>query len=103
MADEEHLARLKEGVKMWNSWREVNRDVQPDLTGADLTGADLTEAAIGWTSFADMDLSTARGLEIIHHWAPSTIGINTLYRSHGNIPEAFLRGAGVPDDFIAYV
>lgn len=26
-----------------------------------------------------------------------------LYRSHGNIPEAFLRGAGVDDTFIAYI
>ena len=34
---------------------------------------------------------------------PSTIGIDTLYRSHGNIPEVFLRGAGVPEDFITYI
>ena len=34
---------------------------------------------------------------------PSTIGIDTLYRSHGNIPEVFLRGAGVPEDFIPYI
>ena len=34
---------------------------------------------------------------------PSTIGIDTLYRSHGNIPEVFLRGAGVPDEMITYM
>jgi hypothetical protein len=31
------------------------------------------------------------------------IDISTLYRSQGNIPEVFLRGAGVPEDFIPYI
>jgi uncharacterized protein YjbI with pentapeptide repeats len=49
MADEEHLARLKQGVIVWNRWRAENRTIRPnlfaaDLTGADLTGADLTAA-----------------------------------------------------------
>ena len=47
--------------------------------------------------------STVRGLETVQHHGPSTIGIDTLYRSHGNIPEVFLRGAGVPEDFITYM
>jgi hypothetical protein len=34
--------------------------------------------------------------------SPSTIGIDTVYRSQGRIPEAFLRGCGVPDTFISY-
>jgi hypothetical protein len=34
---------------------------------------------------------------------PSTIGIETIYRSKGHIPETFLRGAGVPDDFMVYM
>lgn len=34
---------------------------------------------------------------------PSTVGIDTIYRSKGNIPESFLRGAGVPDNFIEYM
>ena len=29
-------------------------------------------------------------------------GIDTIYRSRGQIPESFLRGAGVPDSFITY-
>ena len=37
------------------------------------------------------------------HRGPSTIGIDTIYRSKGNIPEVFLRGAGVPEDFIVYM
>jgi hypothetical protein len=31
------------------------------------------------------------------------IGIDTIYRSQGKIPEVFLRNAGVPDSFIEYM
>jgi hypothetical protein len=37
------------------------------------------------------------------HNGPSSIGVDTLYRSQGNIPEAFLRGCGVPDAMIEYL
>jgi TIR domain-containing protein/pentapeptide repeat protein len=193
MANEEHLARLKEGMLAWNQWRKGNREVIPDLsmanltgarltgvdlsrvdlsranlfgahltdtdltdadltdvdltvahlsgahltkadftdanltrahlTGTDLTDADLTRAhlsrvdltgarlsgahlsraRIGWTTLGGIDLSVVHGLDTIIHEGPSTIGIDTLFRSHGNIPEVFLRGAGVPDDFITYI
>jgi len=36
------------------------------------------------------------------HTGPSTIGTDTIVRSQGDLPEAFLRGAGLPDTFIAY-
>ncbi len=72
-----------------------------DLTGADLYGADFTSAKIGWTVFGDVDLSEVKGLETVYHAGPSTIGIDTITASQGNIPEVFLRGAGVSDTFIA--
>ena len=170
MANEEHLAILKKGVKEWNKWRKHNRDIRPDLSGAelsrahlatanlrwadlkraDLAGADLRNAdlgeaglsgadllcadlrgvrlsgadlggadlsgtcfagadlgganlagsTIGFAAFGDLDLSAANGLETVRHNAPSTIGIDTIYRSNGKIPEVFLRGAGVPEPFI---
>ena len=76
-----------------------------DLRGADLrfatlSGADLKEAIVGWTSFGGVDLSVVKNLETVMHRAPSTIGIDTIYRSGGTIPEAFLKGAGVPDSFL---
>jgi len=74
-----------------------------NLTGADLTRANLTVAYTALTIFGDVDLSIVLGLETAQHHRPSTIGIDTLYRSHDNISEVFLRGAGVPDDFITYV
>jgi hypothetical protein len=50
----------------------------------------------------NVDLSTVNGLETVNHFGPSTIGIDTIYLSHGKIPEAFLKGAGVDDNFITY-
>ncbi|MCI0490454.1 MAG: toll/interleukin-1 receptor domain-containing protein [Blastocatellia bacterium] len=37
------------------------------------------------------------------HEGPSHVSIDTLYKSKGEIPEAFLRGCGVPDNFIEYM
>src|ERR1039457_390175 len=73
------------------------------LIGAELSGADFTHATAWETIFADLDLSVAKGLETIKHYRPSTLGIDTIYKSGGRIPETFLRGCGVPDEFIAYV
>jgi uncharacterized protein YjbI with pentapeptide repeats len=67
-----------------------------------MRGADLSGASIGNTVFSDSDLSDVKGLESIDHRAPSTVGIDTIYRSKGRIPEKFLRLCGVPDEFIAY-
>jgi uncharacterized protein YjbI with pentapeptide repeats len=191
MANSEHLAKLKEGVGAWNSWRKATLKIAPDLSeadlsranfsgaelsfarlsradlsgahlnnadlysadlsgadlakadfggadlsgadlssadlsgahlnetnlreanaagaslsgadltaahlrGADLTGTDLTEASIGYTTFGDNDLSHVKGLESVQHAGPSTIGIDTIYRSQGKIPLAFLRGSAIP-------
>jgi uncharacterized protein YjbI with pentapeptide repeats len=77
--------------------------VKADLTKADLRGIDFSGGSVGWTLFGDVDLGTAKGLDTVTHRGPSTIGIDTLYRSGCNIPEAFLRGAGVPEGLIIYV
>ena len=74
-----------------------------DLHEADLSLANLSYAYLGWTTFADIDLSTVRGLDTVNHLGPSTIGIDTIYKSRGNIPAVFLRGCGVPDTFIEYM
>ena len=77
--------------------------VGADLRLADLFGANFSGATIGYTSFGDTDLSDVKGLETVRHDGPSMIGIDTIYRSHGNIPPIFLRGAGVPENFIEYM
>jgi uncharacterized protein YjbI with pentapeptide repeats len=42
MANEEHLAILRQGVEAWNQWRGENRKIMPDLNMADLRGASLS-------------------------------------------------------------
>ena len=46
MANPEHVAKLKEGVKTWNVWREKHLDEWPDLREANLSGADLSGASL---------------------------------------------------------
>jgi uncharacterized protein YjbI with pentapeptide repeats len=72
------------------------------LNRADLSGTNLSGASFSHTILADMDLRQTKGLDSVEHVRPSTIGIDTIYRSGGEIPEVFLRGCGVPDDFITY-
>ena len=82
----------------------VGADLQDvNLDSADLSWADLTDAAMGNTVLGDNDLSNAHGLETVEHSRPSTVGSNTIFRSKGNIPELFMRGCGVPDEFITYM
>ena len=73
-----------------------------DLSRANLREADFSRAHFGLTVLGDNDLSGTKGLNTADHSAPSTIGIDTIERSGGKIPEAFLRGAGVPDNWIVY-
>jgi hypothetical protein len=68
-----------------------------DFSGADLGGADLSVALVAYTTFADLDLSMVKRLDIVRHNGPSHISMDTLYKSHAQIPEAFLRGCGLSD------
>jgi len=74
-----------------------------DFVVTDFYRTDFRGCILGGTTFANVDLSTAVGLEEANHVAPSTLGIDTLYRSGSNIPEVFLRGVGVPENLITYV
>jgi hypothetical protein len=74
-----------------------------DLSAASLDNMDLTVAIVGSTIFANVDLSRVKGLETLVHNGPSSIGLDTIYRSKGKIPHVFLRGAGVPENFIEYM
>jgi TIR domain/Pentapeptide repeats (8 copies) len=73
-----------------------------NFTSAQLEETNFTGCFIKQTVFADVDLSKAKGLEMVQHFGPSTIGIDTLERSQGKIPDIFLRGVGVSDELIAF-
>ncbi len=74
-----------------------------NLTGAFLKGANLSHTWIGNTNLTNIDLSEVKGLSSITHFGPSSIGVDTLYKSGGNISEEFLRGCGVPENLITYL
>jgi hypothetical protein len=123
MANPKHLKILKQGVQAWNELKLEHPSLYPDLretnlsganlsgailldvnlSHASLSGADLTSALLAYTTFGGNDLSEVKGLETIDHAAPSSIGVDTLYNSAGKIPGSFLRGCGIPDDFIAFI
>jgi hypothetical protein len=63
---------------------------------------DFTGAILRNTIFADHELSSAIGLDSVIHRGPTTLGIDTIYRSSGALPESFLRGCGVFEEFITY-
>jgi hypothetical protein len=73
-----------------------------NLGGADLSRANLTDVYLYETSLVNVDLTEARGLETCIHAGPSAIDHRTLQKS-GSLPTPFLRGIGLPDDFIGYL
>jgi uncharacterized protein YjbI with pentapeptide repeats len=68
--------------------------------GAVLKGADFTNARFRFTLLAYVELGDVKGLDSVRHEGPSTIGVDTLVRSGGQIPESFLRACGLSDEFI---
>ena len=73
------------------------------VRGTNCDAAEFTSAILRFTIFADVDLSSALGLDKVRHRGPCSIGVDTLFQSRCKIPESFLRGAGVPDGLIAYL
>jgi len=70
-----------------------------DLSQAGFSETDFSGAFVGWTKFGNIDLRAVKGVDTVIHYGPSTIGRDTIDRSGGRIPESFLRGTGVPDNF----
>jgi hypothetical protein len=84
-----------------------------NLSGANLTGATLRNACldganferatVSHTIFASVDLTSCTGLDSANHVGPSTMGIDSIILSKGRIPKIFLRGVGLPDEWIDYI
>jgi hypothetical protein len=83
MADQSHLNILAQGVEAWNTWRERDPSIKPDLSvailyGANLYGADLLGANLSGADLSEANLTRA-----------------DLYRA--NLTEADLTGADLSD------
>ena len=55
------------------------------------------------TDFTDVDLSEVQELDSTEHLGPSTLSVRTLMCWKRKIPDALLRGCGVPGALIAYL
>jgi hypothetical protein len=75
---------------------------ETDLYGADFQGANLNGGVLYGTSFSDTNLAGVKGLDTCHHAGRSSIDLLTLNKS-GQLPLAFLRGIGLPDNFIDHL
>lgn len=72
MANEKHVKILKQGVKVWNRWRQNNPEIMPDLSRIELSdlrleGANLVDIDLAQTQLSHCDLSNAfvRGLTMV--------------------------------------
>ncbi|GHO88244.1 toll/interleukin-1 receptor domain-containing protein [Dictyobacter formicarum] len=121
MANAELLAILRQSVRAWNLQRKQHPHVRhPDLRGANLSevnlsGANLSEAnlseanlsgailrgaVLAQTVFANNDLRTAKGIVEINHKGPSLVQLHSVYLPQDSRAMHFLRGTGVPDEWI---
>ena len=66
-----------------------------DFTEATFDGTDFDSAQCAFTTFVNCDLSGASNLDRVHHGNRSSIGVDTLQRSFGLIPDQFLQGCGL--------
>jgi uncharacterized protein YjbI with pentapeptide repeats len=81
-----------------------------NITGASLIGANLSGACLDAavieksvsyrTTWANVNLSSVLGVASVQHRGPSSVGIDTILLSGGTIPDAFLRGCGVPEHIV---
>ena len=74
-----------------------------DFHSASFDETDFSHAYVVDVSFTNIDLSLILGLETTKYYGPSSVGIDTIYRSRGVIPYVFLRGCGVPENLIQYI
>lgn len=101
MANEEQLEILKQGVDVWNKWRQRREPVwidfrDADLRGADLQGANLKEVCLQRANLTEADLSEANltkaDLSGVTLLSSTLCGANL---SKANFEAAYLRKANL--------
>jgi uncharacterized protein YjbI with pentapeptide repeats len=56
MANDDHVARLRQGAEAWNAWRREHTEVEPDLRDSVLRGLDLSRADLDGSDLRHADL-----------------------------------------------
>jgi hypothetical protein len=73
------------------------------LARTNLTNTNFHNVILGNTSFGDVNIRDSEGLETAIHLFPSHIDMATILKSEGQVPDIFLKRAGIPDDVTQYL
>ncbi len=89
MSNQEHLAILKQGVKVWNKWREEHSDIQPDLSDANLYQANLYQANLSKANLHEANFYQAN----LHEANLSEASLGYAHLTYANLSKADLSKA----------
>lgn len=92
MANEEQLRILKQGVEVWNRWREDNPNIKPDLRNACLKGINLTGVYLEYSNLKGVNFSNTN-LNNAHLEYSNLKGANlsNAYLYHANLNSTNLK------------
>jgi uncharacterized protein YjbI with pentapeptide repeats len=93
MANEEHIALLKQGAASWNQWRKANSAIVPDLSRANLHNTDLSFFDLHRANFSQANLSSTY---------LNQANLNQANLQGTNLLDANLRGANLQDANLNY-
>lgn len=109
MSNPAHLDKLNEGVEAWNSWREQNENIAPDLSHANLervnlAGANLRHAnlEVARLIYANLKGAHLEGARLMGAWLDASdlsgahlegADLFGAYLSHADLRHADLRGS----------
>ena len=112
MANEQQLEIFNEGAENWNSWREENPLVKPDLSNANLpnsellyfdfsnanlTGVNFSDSSFVWVDFSNTDLSRANlsGSDLSAEVIFSGVNLSHTNLQGANLQSAFLKNCNL--------
>ena len=101
MANEEHVAILRQGVEGWNAWRKNNPRLKPDLRKITILGPRFCNAPRQWEKVSDAVLAPHGLARVDLHQADlSRVLIEGVDLSHANLRHASLYAANITDTLL---
>ncbi|NJP08295.1 MAG: pentapeptide repeat-containing protein [Leptolyngbyaceae cyanobacterium RU_5_1] len=92
MANEEHLALIRQGVDAWNQWRRNDPELRPDLTGANLSSVNLSLADFERVNLSQSNLKWANLSQANLKWATfSQTNLKWANLSQANLSQSNLK------------